>query len=322
MSRVTQPSDSSLTLFSASIFKSGNCYLPVGEDLPPARKLLLVSDSSAAIIFTTADIAPQFANVAAEVQVVVIDGDYHIKELTQLSTVKPHVEYNQHDPGYCAYVDVLHAWAYNFGIVLYTSGSTGKPKGCLISHGNFSSYIETLYYLASCYCPPEPFLGTGRWLARTSIALYVFSFNTSTRLTLCLAVMSICWKFLHLGAMEWPQSVHLVTLFSQIWAIRCAISRSLIAGMRMDIVSSDQSNDSQPRSLAPRAVWLTSQRRALATLCHGRRHVCLPNHKRALLTRVVGEKISVKVVEDWGNDPNGLLIFNACTSLGIIQVYC
>ena len=46
------------------------------------------------------------------------------------------------------------------------------------------------------------------------------------------------------------------------------------------------------------------------------------NHKCVLLTRVVGEKISVKVVEDWGNDPNGLLIFNACTSLCIVRVYC
>ncbi|EJD34016.1 acetyl-CoA synthetase-like protein [Auricularia subglabra TFB-10046 SS5] len=142
--------------YQLGIFKTGNCYLPVEEDLPAARKVLLVHDSDAALVFTTAEQAVNFQDVKTGVEIVVVDQQAHRAELAREPTTVPVVEYGRYAPGY----------------LLYTSGSTGLPKGVLVSHGNLVSFIECLYELINNHCPVPPFAGKGRFLGRTSIAFY------------------------------------------------------------------------------------------------------------------------------------------------------
>ncbi|KZV86819.1 acetyl-CoA synthetase-like protein [Exidia glandulosa HHB12029] len=143
--------------YQIGIFKTGNCYLPIEEDLPPARKALLVKDSAAAMVFTTTEQAGNFKDVPDGVHVVIVDSRAHLDELACQPATAPLVDYDRHAPGY----------------LLYTSGSTGMPKGVLVSHGNLVSFIECFYELVNKHCPLAPFAGKGRFLGRTSIAFDV-----------------------------------------------------------------------------------------------------------------------------------------------------
>jgi ferricrocin synthase len=52
-------------------------YLPIEEDLPPARKVLLVEDSDAALVFTNTDHMSSFDGISALVELINVDDVCH-----------------------------------------------------------------------------------------------------------------------------------------------------------------------------------------------------------------------------------------------------
>lgn len=137
------------------IYKSGNAYLPIDENLPNDRKAFLVEDGESPIVFTESSFAATFADVPESCRVICID-DPSFQE-TVSSMPSEDTDY-QSDPDDLSYL-------------LYTSGSTGKPKGVMITRGNLSSFIESLSEFI-CDISPETMNlgGKGRWIAQASRA--------------------------------------------------------------------------------------------------------------------------------------------------------
>ncbi|KAJ5526494.1 hypothetical protein N7513_010653 [Penicillium frequentans] len=140
-----------------AIWKSGNCYVPVAEDLPETRQVFLLADSGARAFFTNRALLEKtdpFENCR------VIDIDNH--ELTEESneTGVP-VEYPESSPPDNCYL-------------LYTSGSTGTPKGVLVSRGNLSAFTEAQSEYICRDVPDTKILGgRGSYLAHASRAFDV-----------------------------------------------------------------------------------------------------------------------------------------------------
>ncbi|PQE11447.1 nonribosomal siderophore peptide synthase protein [Rutstroemia sp. NJR-2017a WRK4] len=132
------------------IFKSGNAYLPIDQDLPKERKAFLLRDSDSAIFFT--DESPDF--VPEGCMAINFHRDQY--QLTQYEPLK--------------IVTNKNAVAY----LLYTSGSTGNPKGVLISRGNLTAFCEAQ---SEYICEQAPVTrdlgGTGKYLGLASIAFDV-----------------------------------------------------------------------------------------------------------------------------------------------------
>ncbi|PQE19777.1 nonribosomal siderophore peptide synthase protein [Rutstroemia sp. NJR-2017a BVV2] len=132
------------------IFKSGNAYLPIDQDLPKERKAFLLRDSDSAIFFT--DESPDF--VPEGCMAINIDCDQY--QLAQYEALE--------------IVTNKNAVAY----LLYTSGSTGNPKGVLISRGNLTAFCEAQSEYICEYAPVTRDLGgTGKYLGLASIAFDV-----------------------------------------------------------------------------------------------------------------------------------------------------
>ncbi|KAH6892510.1 hypothetical protein B0T10DRAFT_594262, partial [Thelonectria olida] len=108
-----------------AIFRGGYIYLPVDEDLPPARKRLLVRDAKAKLIITTKKL--------------VRDLDLDLDSDPPVFLI-PDGEDN---------VDIMLSWPLferqpptgHGGYLLYTSGSTGRPKGVRVSNSNLCHFI-------------------------------------------------------------------------------------------------------------------------------------------------------------------------------------
>ncbi|KAK3296583.1 uncharacterized protein B0H64DRAFT_455915 [Chaetomium fimeti] len=112
-----QPDDVSFAA-TLAIFRAGYVYLPVDEDLPPARKQLLIRDAKAKLIITTEELARDLdMNLDSDPPALLIpNGDDDI--------------------------DVMLSWPVclqrrpesgDGGYLLYTSGSTGRPKGVRVT---------------------------------------------------------------------------------------------------------------------------------------------------------------------------------------------
>ncbi|GME63927.1 Nonribosomal siderophore peptide synthase SidC [Neofusicoccum parvum] len=143
----------------AGIWKSGNCYLPVAEDLPPERQALLLRDSRSAMLFTDKISMSSLPAVPAECRVIMVDGEDFKAQLRGdgPETFTP----PQSRPDDNCYL-------------LYTSGSTGTPKGVLVSRGNVSGFTEAQSDFICREVPDTPYLGgTGKYLAHASRAFDV-----------------------------------------------------------------------------------------------------------------------------------------------------
>ncbi|KAL4891562.1 hypothetical protein BDV59DRAFT_65864 [Aspergillus ambiguus] len=137
------------------IFKSGNAYLPIVEDLPVDRKLFLIEDANCPIVFTETILSESFARVPETCNVIPIDDPQFQKSVESMPTED--VDY-QSSPDDIAYL-------------LFTSGSTGKPKGVMVTRGNLSSFIESFGEFCTSIAPKTLELGgTGRHLAQASRA--------------------------------------------------------------------------------------------------------------------------------------------------------
>lgn len=154
------------------VIKSGNTYLPVDESLPVARKVLLVEDSEAAILFTTSDLAGAFRDhgIPTGCRLVVIDEEPYVSNLSYFSPEnRVCLSNDPEDPVY----------------LLYTSGSTGKPKGVIVTRGNLSAFTEAQCNLFFNACPATIELaGKGKYLGLASRAFDVH-----------VAEMFLAWRY-------------------------------------------------------------------------------------------------------------------------------
>lgn len=69
-------------------------YLPIEEDLPTPRKVLLVNDSDATLVFTTNELASEFADVHPSATIIRIEDVEHRARLISQPAMPPDVLYN------------------------------------------------------------------------------------------------------------------------------------------------------------------------------------------------------------------------------------
>ncbi len=122
------------------IHKAGGAYVPVDPTYPDVRKRLMIEDSKAQIVLTSAETAAR--TDFGDVQTMVVDAGADASgwgtNVQQTAT-----------PESLAYV-------------LYTSGSTGRPKGVMVEHRNVLNFFAGM----------DERIGTeaGTWLSVTSIS--------------------------------------------------------------------------------------------------------------------------------------------------------
>ncbi|KAG8527809.1 NRPS [Bacidia gigantensis] len=136
------------------ILSSGSTYLPIAEDLPSERKMYLLQDSNAAMLFTSKSQADAFTTLPDGCIIIDVDDlDYSI----------------QGEP-----VTLFAAKSSDDAYLLYTSGSTGKPKGVLVSRGNLNSFTEadSIFICAHVHNMSQ-LQGKGKYLGLASYAFDV-----------------------------------------------------------------------------------------------------------------------------------------------------
>ncbi len=97
-----------------AILKAGSLYLPLDPAYPAERVQLMLDDTAAPILLTTADLLDRLPQHKA--QVFCLDRDW--PQASSQPTTNPNSP-----------IDAL-----NLAYLIYTSGSTGRPKGVAISH--------------------------------------------------------------------------------------------------------------------------------------------------------------------------------------------
>lgn len=146
-----------------AIFRSGYIYLPVDEDLPLARKQLLIRDAAAKLVITTEELAKD------------LDMDHDDPPALLLpessDDLDAILEQQQDLPQLRSSSDHGHG-----GYLLYTSGSTGRPKGVRVSNRNLCHFISSFSLrMTETSSPeaqpkPEQLGGSGKYLNLTSRA--------------------------------------------------------------------------------------------------------------------------------------------------------
>lgn len=116
--------------------KAGLGYIPFDPAYPTERVNLVIEDSDARFVITTADMLQRFDGKNA------VDIEELLKETDD---TKPHVAIDKK----------------NISYMIYTSGSTGRPKGVMLSHEGMAHYVadmpgkemvRTLVNECSVYC--------------------------------------------------------------------------------------------------------------------------------------------------------------------------
>lgn len=126
--------------------------MPIAEDLPTDRKLFMVQDSEAVILFTTKSIAASFSGIAQSCRRIFVEDIDYSRQVQADGTIT--------SPSDSAYL-------------LYTSGYTGTPRGVLVSRGNLTSFIEAISHFICSDIDMASLLGQGRWLGMASHAFDV-----------------------------------------------------------------------------------------------------------------------------------------------------
>ncbi|ROW02126.1 hypothetical protein VSDG_02384 [Cytospora chrysosperma] len=144
-----------------AIFRAGYIYLPVDEDLPLARKQLLIRDAAAKLVITTEELAKDLDMDHDDPPALLLPEtddalNLILKQQQDLSEPRP-----VSDRGLGGYL-------------LYTSGSTGRPKGVRVSNRNLCHFIFSFSLrMAEASSPaaqPEQLGGSGKYLNLTSRA--------------------------------------------------------------------------------------------------------------------------------------------------------
>lgn len=110
------PRTSRLILSMFGVLKSGAAYIPCDPDYPADRVKLILEDSEADYVITTADHLAEFES----------DRAVDVEELLK--------ETNDTNPDVAVMPEAL---AY----LIYTSGSTGRPKGVMLHHRGICNYL-------------------------------------------------------------------------------------------------------------------------------------------------------------------------------------
>ncbi|RKK68500.1 Nonribosomal peptide synthetase 2 [Fusarium oxysporum] len=138
-----------------AIFRAGFVYLPVDEDLPPARKQLLIRDAGAKLVITTEELV----------------GDLGLDDANDPPLLLL--------PDTNDDIDAILSWPVSEippstgigGYLLYTSGSTGRPKGVRVSNSNLCHFISAFSTRLIEHSPATARLGgVGKYLNLTSRA--------------------------------------------------------------------------------------------------------------------------------------------------------
>lgn len=139
------------------IMKSGNTYVPIEKDLPQERKMFLLEDSAAPMLFTSGTLFD-------------CDSDHRVEHIVDVESAGFLESLNMQPSKHFDVSINLDGNAY----LLYTSGSTGKPKGVRVSRRNLSSFMEGQSQLISTEVPSTPGLaGKGKYLCLASRAFDV-----------------------------------------------------------------------------------------------------------------------------------------------------
>ncbi|KAI4156120.1 MAG: hypothetical protein LQ340_000519 [Diploschistes diacapsis] len=154
------------------IFKSGNTYLPIDDSLPKKRKLFLLADSHASIIFTDSICRTAFTEAPLHCRVVNLDSQEEIRKLSVFENARVLFSSDPNDNAY----------------LLYTSGSTGQPKGVFISYRNLCNFVEGLVeVIGNCFPKAMSLRGRGKFLGLASRAfdVHICEIFLGWRLGLC-----------------------------------------------------------------------------------------------------------------------------------------
>ncbi|KAG6360011.1 hypothetical protein INS49_011067 [Diaporthe citri] len=143
-----------------AIFRTGYIYLPVDEDLPLARKQLLIRDAAAKLVITTEELAKDLDMDHDDPPALLLpEGDGDVDLILQQQQSPQPLSASGHGHG---------------GYLLYTSGSTGRPKGVRVSNRNLCHFISSFSLRmnepASPTAEPEQLGGRGKYLNLTSRA--------------------------------------------------------------------------------------------------------------------------------------------------------
>lgn len=93
------------------VIKAGGAYVPIDPNYPPERVALMLEDTGAPVLLTSAALAERFVQAHGSTHILRLDADW-ANVNTQSDTDPP-----------------VTADAQNLGYVIFTSGSTGRPKG-------------------------------------------------------------------------------------------------------------------------------------------------------------------------------------------------
>ncbi|EWG54241.1 hypothetical protein FVEG_12503 [Fusarium verticillioides 7600] len=138
-----------------AIFRAGFVYLPVDEELPSARKQLLIRDAGAKLVITTDEL---FKDLGL--------GDANDPPLLLLPDANDDIDTILSWP-----VSEISSPTSTGGYLLYTSGSTGRPKGVRVSNSNLCHFISAFSTRLMEHSPATARLGgTGKYLNLTSRA--------------------------------------------------------------------------------------------------------------------------------------------------------
>ena len=115
------PRQSGVIVCMFGVSKTGAAYIPCDPEYPADRINLIMTDSEAQYIVTTAEHA---ADYPAE-KVILLDDIYHSDNTQPGDDLNPNVEVSPEDIAY----------------LIYTSGSTGRPKGVMLRHIGIANYL-------------------------------------------------------------------------------------------------------------------------------------------------------------------------------------
>ena len=138
-----------------AIFRSGYIYLPIDEDLPLARKQLIIRDSNAKLVITTDELLAELElTLESDPPRLLLPDDTNDIE-TMFTWPSMPLQRGTGEGGY----------------LLYTSGSTGRPKGVRVSNTNLCHFIAAFSARLTEACPASAQLAdSGKYLNITSRA--------------------------------------------------------------------------------------------------------------------------------------------------------
>ncbi|MCP4150308.1 MAG: amino acid adenylation domain-containing protein, partial [bacterium] len=113
------------------ILKTGAAYMPLNVKYPPERIRIILQDSNAKVLITTAEYAEYAGKIAFNGESINIEAP---RETAGEKPREQSIDNEKITPANTAYI-------------IYTSGSTGKPKGVVVQHRNVVRLVKKTNYI-------------------------------------------------------------------------------------------------------------------------------------------------------------------------------